>query len=290
MLVTNIMNLPLLGNSTARVIFYSCLTKSMSIPEIAELWDYKTSTYFYQDSTRKLIDDMVIKNLIIVEKGRGGGISSNIELLFDDESISGLFQYINEDNVIDLVLWDYNYEIKPSELENKGFRDYKIDQKEGLRTKVDKLSFSEKDIEKFLDLWRDDLFRSLFLSPDYIKRLFIERRNLPQDPLSFLYVLTLNICRDVGEEGFVDVYNEWGFYPDELLNPLPIAINTTDTTYQLLNLKIDSVPSKQIAELVKHIETVCKILFSKVKAYPEEITSHLVQFKEKMGFWKSTER
>lgn len=279
----------LLENTTGRVIYYSCIAEPKTIPEIADLWGYKTSTYFYQKTTKKLIESMENEGLISFIKGRGGGISSNYDLVINKEGTISFFKRLNDEVSAELILSVYDWEIEREQLENQMFREYCIDKKEGLRDRVRKIMFGEKDIEHFISLWKDDLFKNIFLSADFIKTLFNERRNLPQDPREFLYGLTLSVCEDIS----ADEYEDEDFSIN--LNPYRV-IYLDDESYRVLNSKIEPMSSlwrspKQrlkLSRITTRIEDITKILVQKLEAYPEEMEGErpqLRKFIQKMGFW-----
>jgi len=184
----------LLSDLRARVIFYSCISKPRNVLEIAEIWGYKSSTYFYQKRSREIIEKMLNKKLISVE---GNRFKSNYELVLDEEAIKKFFKRTNEEISKEIIIEKYDFEILPAQLEDPLFKEFCLDKKPELRNIISAIAISDREVKDFLLLWKNPLFKEVFLSSDIIKLLIEDRHRLPENPREFLFSLTVNLCEEI---------------------------------------------------------------------------------------------
>jgi len=253
-----------LENVTARVIFYSCLDEPHSISEIAELWDYKTANYFYQRRQKKLFFELRDYELISFAGQKITQIRSNYDLLFSEDVVATLFNRINDGLSLDLIDKEYDYKINRDILRNEAFREVAIEQKQ-LKKTLERLLFSEDQIDNFVSLWKNPLFKKVFLSSGFIKALSKNRKKLPVDPLDFIYNLVVSICEDIDSE-LETQYAIVGFYS---LFTDYLCLNDKSYTrlIDLINLHRED---KEIENFISEIFVIYDILKKKVEIYGEE--------------------
>ena len=87
-------------NDTAKVIFYSCLQRETPITRIAKLWNYKTSTFFYQPTQAKIISNL--EKAKIVSKSKKGYLSDYSEIV-SLENVQDYFDELNAEIEIDFI-------------------------------------------------------------------------------------------------------------------------------------------------------------------------------------------
>jgi len=253
-----------LENTTARVIYYSCLDKPKTIPEIAELWDYKTANYFYQRRQRKLFFELRDFGLISFSGQKITQIRSNYDLLFADDIVATLFKRINGNLSLDIIDKEYDYKISREVLQNEAFKEVAIEQKQ-LKNTLERLLFNADQINNFVSLWKNPLFKKIFLSSEFIKTLYKDRNKLRVDPLDFIYNLVVSLCEDINCEletqyiivSFYSLFTDYLYLDDKSYTKLTDFIN--------LHQK-----DREFKSLISKIFVVYDILKKKVEIYGEE--------------------
>jgi hypothetical protein len=260
----------LLENNTAKVIFYSCLSEPRGIPEIARIWSYRTSTYFYQEKARELLDQMEKKKLIAIKRAEGTKlelITSNYELIFSKKDIDAFFAATQKQLVTDLVKYEYGDELTPEQLQDNMYIQFCLEKKPYLKKAAEPITFTQSEIEAFVSLWRTPLFRESFLSTDLLTHLRTIKEDarlfLPQNPRELLYSLTTTLCEDLycPEE---EVNLCWSLVPPSYYQPL-----NDDDLIQFLDSKLMGVKSRLMHrseefEIFKRsIQKVCKVVADK---------------------------
>jgi hypothetical protein len=185
----------ILSDLRARVIFYSCISKPRNILEIAEIWGYKSSTYFYQKRSREIIEKMQERKLIQVIEGNR--FKSNYDLVLDKKEVKKFFEQTNDEISKEIIIEKYDFEILPAQLEDPLFKEFCLEKKPKLKDIISAITISDEEVKDFLLLWKNPLFKELFLSTDIIKRLIEDRQRLPENPREFLFSLTASLCEEV---------------------------------------------------------------------------------------------
>ena len=179
----------------ARVIYYSCLAEPKNILEISKLWNYKTSTYFYQKRSKEIIREMEAKKLISTIKG--ARFESNYDLLLDQNNLLKFFEKTNYLISNQIIIEKYDWEVTESQLEDPLFREFCLEKKPKLKGILAKIKLTYEDIESFFSLWKTAFFRNTFLSNDCIKKLVEDRQRLPRNPREFLFSMTIEFCEKI---------------------------------------------------------------------------------------------
>ena len=277
----NDINLELFKNVTAKTIYYSCIAKSMTIPEISEQWDYSSASYFYQIGTKLLINTMEEKGLISFQMGRGGGISSNYDFFLSNEVINSFFKKLNFELTKTFIEF-YDYDMKTEHLEDSKYLNYIIDELQ-IKEKVNDFVYSVDDVKQFKLLWEHNSFVQTFLSADFIKALFKTRRRLPSNPLEFTYGLTIELCDDLSKYMKENNVNTLDF--SWILNPYE-SMWLDDESYD----KLCTFETSHLKNTRHRIESITKICNEKIKSIPiqiEEERPHLAKFVKKVGYWSN---
>jgi len=271
--------MPVLADLRARVIYYSCIAEPKNILEISKLWDYKTSTYFYQEQSRKVIDEMASKNIVkIIE---GSCFRSNYDLLLDKKGALEFFERMNRKTSNEIIIEKYDYQVTEGQLEDGLFREFCIEKKPGLKAMLDAIAIVGEEIDSFLSLWETPPFRRIFLSADVIRKLIGDRQDLPQDPRELLFILTTDIC-----ERFYD-YKEGGsefstpYHPNLWLSVdevLPLI-------FTLLKSAKDNSPaeSKMLHQRLREVYQIMKEKFAIYRGRSEISAYHVAKMVEMIG-------
>jgi len=246
----------------ARVIYYSCIAEPKNILEIAKIWDYKTATYFYQKKSKKIIEEMKAKK--IVSPIKGARFQSNYELLVDRDEAQNFFENTNKEISNEIIVEKYDYEISEDQLEDSLFREFCLEKKPELKPIIEAMEINEKEIDIFLSLWKDLLFRKVFLSTDCIKKLLENRERLPQSPRELLFSMTVGICESV----YFFKEKEYPGFPD------PYLWLDIDEIFPLIIESLQSVEyatqtSKEMKTLAQNFRNVYEIMKNKFMIYQE---------------------
>ncbi len=184
----------ILKETTARVIFYSCLAEAKSLSEIAKLWGYKTPTYFYQSKTKKMLKKMEQAGLITIERRKGiksALILANYDVIFSQEDIDEFFIRVNKGIAIHALLEDAQEKITGNKSRKKYFE-------KRFKPLLERILFTDDSIAAIVDLWKDPYYRKFFLDPELLTRTRekkeISRAILPEDPKDLLYEITASLC------------------------------------------------------------------------------------------------
>lgn len=269
----------LLEDLRARVIFYSCIAEPKNIFEISKLWDYKTSTYFYQSKSKELIEEMISTKLISTLEG--SRYQSNYELILEKKRVVEFFEITNRMRGNEIIIEKYDYEVTEGQLEDLLFREFCIEKKPELKEIVAGTEIVGQEIVNFFSLWKTSLFKTIFLSSDLIKKLTGDRWELPKNPLNLLFDITMNMCERIyyfnegGRPGYTDPF---------LLLHLEI-----DEVFPLILTQLESAKSKfpeKSKVLNKRFKEVYDIMKNKFAIYlgRSEISSyHVAKIAEIMG-------
>jgi len=250
----------LLKDLRARVIYYSCIAEPKNILEIARLWDYKTSTYFYQTKSKEVITEMLSRNLVSAFKG--ARFQSNYNLFLEKKGAIRFFERANNIISNEIIIEKYDYEITEGQLADPLFKEFCIERKPELKEMLDGTKIIGKEIENFLSLWESSLFREIFLSADLIKKLVGNRQLLPENPRDLLFGITMNMCESIyyfkegGRPSFTDPYLWLGL---EIREVFPLV---------LTNLKSAlSNSTEELKTFVQCFRGVYKIMKNKFAIY-----------------------
>lgn len=276
----------MLEDLRARVIYYSCLAEPKNILEISKLWDYKTSTYFYQEQTKKIIKEAVSMKLI--EMVEGSCFKSNYTLLLDKKGAVEFFKKENDKVSKEIIVEKYDYEVTETQLDDRLFKEFCIEKKPELKPILDSIAISNEEINSLIELWKAPLFRTVFLSTDVLKKLIDDRQKLPEDPRELLFSITIETCErfyDYLEGGseFDDPYNtDWSFSIDEVM---PLIFN-------MLKASDEKHPqeSKILFEQLKTVYLVMKEKFAIYRGRSEVSAYHVAKIVEMIGLKKSAGR
>lgn len=270
--------LTLLEDLRARVIYYSCIAEPKNIVEISELWDYKTSTYFYQTKSKEVTQEMVSKKLVSMLKG--GRFQSNYNLLLEKKEATEFFERTNNRISNEIIIEKYDWEVTEGQLEDPLFKEFCIEKKPELKKILDETKIVGKEIEKFLSLWKASLFKKIFLSADCIKKLVGDRRQLPENPRDLLFDITVDTCESIY------YYKEEGrtFFADPFLS---LGLETNEV-YPLILAKLKSAmyARGQFLILSKRLKEVYEVMKNKIATYQgrSEVGSyHIAKIVEMMG-------
>jgi hypothetical protein len=227
--------LSLLEDLRARVIYYSCMAEPKNILEISKLWDYRTSTYFYQVQSKKVIEKMISKG--IVQMVEGSCFKSNYDWLFDEKRVIEFFERMNNKISNEIIIEKYDYEVSEGQLEDRLFKEFCIEKKPELKAILDSTAIGGKEIDSFIELWRTSLFRKIFLSTDVIRKLISNRQELPEDPRELLFSITVETCarfyvfKEGGSEFNSPYETDLWFSIDEAMPLIFTMFKTTNENY-----------------------------------------------------------
>jgi hypothetical protein len=271
--------LALLEDLRARVIYYSCLAKPKNILEISKLWDYKTSTYFYQEQSKKVIEEMVSKKIVTMVEG--SCFKSNYDLLVDKKGAIEFFERANSKISNEIIIEKYDYEVTEGQLEDRLFKEFCIEKKPGLKAMLDAIAIVGKEIDSFLSLWETSLFREIFLSADVIRKLISDRQELPKDPRELLFGITTDTCEKMYD------YKEGG---SELTSPYHLDLwLSVDEALPLLFTMVKSAnenylgESKILHQQLKGVYQIMKEKFAIYRGRSEISAYHVAKIVEIIG-------
>jgi len=271
--------LALFEDARARVIFYSCIAEPKNILEISRLWDYKTSTYFYQARSKKVIDSMVSKELISIIPG--SRYKSSYDFLLKKRIVNEYFERINNEISNEIIIERYDYEVTEGQLEDRLFKEFCIEKKPELSDILNETKIVGEEIGMFISLWETPIFRTAFLSADCIKMYVGHRSQLPENPIELLFSLTANACERLYH------YKEGGSPSFE--NPFIRIWSEINEVFPLILTKLESSKSKspnQFKADARHFKNVYNIIRQKIAIYEgrSEISSyHIAKIADMLG-------
>lgn len=267
-----------LRDTRARVIYYSCIAEPKNILEIAKIWGYKTSTYFYQKRSKEIIAEMEANKIVSVIKG--ARFQSNYDLVLEEKGIRRFFEKTNNEISSEIIIEKYDYEILDSQLEDPLFREFCLEKKPELKQIIKEIKITDAEIGSFLSLWKDLQFRKIFLSTDCLSKVVGDRRRLPEDPRELLFSMTASICesihlfKDGGMPGF----------------PQPYLWIDANEIFPLIVSKLESIRtgwlSAQLETQSRSFQNVYAIMRNKFMVYEgrSEVSSyHVAKFVDIMG-------
>jgi hypothetical protein len=269
-------SLTVLDDLRARVIYFSCLAEPKNILEISKLWNYKTSTYFYQEKSREILNAMVSKGLISVVEG--SCLQSNLDWVLERKRTTKFFEEINDLIANEIIVEKYEYEVTESQLEDPLFKEFCIEKKPELKGILSGIKIAGEEIDKFLLLWKNPGFKKVFLSPDVISELMYNRGELPRNPTELLFSLTVKTCEQV-------YFFKEGGMPDF---PDPNFWFEIQSAFPLLLTKLKVLTSESPADfraLTQRFKEVYEVLKGKFAIYVgrSEISAyHAAKFVEVM--------
>ena len=270
-------NLGLLEDLRARVIFYSCLARPMNVLEISKLWDYKTSTYFYQNQSKKVISELISKN--IIETVEGSCYKANYDLILEKKGLEAFFNKINNGISNQILIEKYNYEITEGQLEDPLFKEFCIEKKSELKGILSDVEINPNEIDSFNLIWKQPIFKKIFLSADLIKKIVGDRWGLPKDPREFLFEITMNFLEKIYEykENRLDdspFHTDSWFMIDEIMPMLYSLFKDTQERYstnsaflyksiidiyQIMNKKFSTYQGKNVISAF-HVSKITEII------------------------------
>jgi len=189
----------LLQNTTARVIYYSCLSASRTIPEVSKFWGYRSAAYFYQSNSRELLKGMMNAGLIIsqeIGKGREQ-LSANYEVAFQEADICSFFNTVNTGTEIQLVMEEHP-EIGEGQLDDPTFREYCLNREPELKKRAARMRFDKQATDCLTEFWKHSLFKQVFLPVESLSKAF-HRTELPGDPKELVFEITCALCEKIFE-------------------------------------------------------------------------------------------
>lgn len=271
--------LALLEDARGRVIFYSCIAEPKNILEISRLWDYKTSTYFYQARSKKVIGNMASKELISIIPG--SRYKSSYDFLLKKRIVNEYFERINNEISNEIIIERYDYEVTEGQLEDRLFKEFCIEKKPELRDILNETKIVDKEVGMFISLWETPTFRTAFLSADCIKKYVGGRSELPENPIDLLFSLTANACERLYH------YKEGGSPSFE--NPFIRVWSEINEVFPLILTKLESSKSKspnQFKAFARRFKNVYNIIRQKIAIYEgrSEISSyHIAKIADILG-------
>lgn len=272
----------ILEDLRARVIFYSCLAEPKNILEISELWNYKTSTYFYQKRSKEIIKEMEANKLISAIKG--ARFESNYGLLLEQNGVTNFFAKTNHAISNQIVIEKYEWEVTENQLEDPLFREFCLEKKPELKDILNKVRITEKDIESFLSLWKTHLFRKIFLSTGPVRKLVEDRQQLPTNPREFLFSITTALCERIYSFKKESIHEFTIFeFPNpylwlEIDDVLPLVLNKLESA--------SSDSSKELKAFNQSLQQVYRNMVKKFKLFEgrsEVRTYHIARFVKMTG-------
>ncbi len=267
-----------LEDMRARVIYYSCLAEPKNILEITKLWDYKTSTYFYQKKSKEIIQAMVTEKLVLSYKG--AHFDSNYDLLLTPHPLLKFFEKTNHLIANDIIIQEYEYEVTAVQLEDKLFREYCLDKKPKLKEILQEIIISEIEVNKFYEFWKTKIFRNVFLSAENLKKIVGNRQGLPKNPREFLFSMTVGLCDRVysfkREDAYLDFPTPYLWVDiDEIL---PLVIVKLEENLQ--NMTVDL---KMFSEKFQEVYKMLVKKFSVLEEKSEVSDYHIKRFANLIG-------
>lgn len=269
----------LLQGTTERVIYYSCLSQPMTIPEIAKSWGYRSAAYFYHSNSRELLKELIKSSLIFSEKiGKGREqLLANYDVLFEESDMASFFEKVNIDIETELIQEEYP-EISEGQLIDSFFREYCLKRKPELKLRAQKIRFDQQMIKHLILLWQDNLFRQVFLGVKSLTEAF-HRSDLPGDPRKILFGITSAITAELFElekgRAFLEPPFTYLFVDFNISDTLPAILEQLDLT---ANLK-DEAARIEFESFVSKFEDVYDELKKKILAYAdvEEVGSYHIR-------------
>lgn len=264
-----------LKNNRARIIFFSGMGEPHTISEISKNWGYKSVTYLYQ---KNVVEEMTKRNLVkVVTKNAQRYFQSNYDLIFDMKSVDTFFARLNEDVETETIVKEYDYEISESQLEDKLFREFCIEKKKNLQRKIEKIRFDEQDKALLVHLWKNRVFRRVFLSVEILSKL-MRRDALPENPISLLFDLTYQF--------FEEIYScvKQIEYPETFYSP-DVYIRLEDVIVPLIET-LDKLDRREIVSLTEHFGPAYRAIEKKFMTYepPSEVRFyHMKKLVELLG-------
>lgn len=254
-----------------RVIYYSCLVEPKNILEITKLWDYKTSTYFYQKQSKRIIREMEVNKLI--SQIEGARFKSNYDLLLDSKQIRDFFNKTNQSISNKVIIREYKYEVTEIQLEDELFKEFCLEKKPKIKEMLNEIEIKREEISKFVDLWKTDLFRNILLSAQNIKKLIKNRHRLPDNPHELLFSISIDFCEKFfyfkkEENIYVDFPNPYLFLNIEEI--LPATINQFESMSSQMPADVKIFSNKFL--------DLYKILAPKFDFFKETIDVSDIQF------------
>lgn len=188
----------LADNLRCKIIYYSCINPN-TISDLNKAWGYGSPTYLYQNDSLETLKDA---DLIMVETDGGKNIiRSNYESLFEPANVAQTKAHINQEILREFLVHSKGFHPKQEHQDDEqdllGIARGNLD--EELEENLQALEFSDSDMETLMRLWRNEVFRSAFLSLDITAGLFGHRKgDLPDNPLIYLFRLTAGIVAAMG--------------------------------------------------------------------------------------------
>jgi len=230
--------LEFLRNNRARIIFYSGMGEPRAISDMSKNWGYKSVTYLYQ---KNIVEKMIENNLIeAVTRNGQRYFRSNYDLIFDVKSLDQFFAELNEDIEIETIVKEYNYDISEFQLEDKLFREFCIEKKKNLKNKIEKIRFNEQDKELLVNLWRNRVFRKVFLSLEVLSKL-VRRDDLTESPVRFLFDFTYRIFEEIYSYLRQIEYPETFYSSDMYIRLEDVIVPLIETLNKLDRSEIESL-------------------------------------------------
>lgn len=263
--------LGLLEDIRARVIFYSCIAEPKNILQFSKLWGYKTSTYFYQTKSKKLIDNMVSSRLISVAPG--SRYKSNYDSFLKKRIVGEYFEKTNEEISNEIIIEKYDYEVTEGQLEDRLFKEFCIEKKPELKEILNAVKINDEEITSFISLWETSTFKTAFLSANCIKQYVGDRNELPENPIDLLFSFSANACERLyhyKEGGTPRFENPFVRFWSEINEVFPLILANLETA--------QSESAGQFKNFARRFKNVYNILKEKIAVYEgrSEVSSYHV--------------
>lgn len=259
----------LLQNTTARVLYFSCLSAPRTIPEIAKFWGYKSAAYFYQSNSRSLLRKMVDSTLIMSrETGKGREqLSSNLEIVLEKSGLSSFFSNVNTNTEIKLVM-EQHPEIREGQLSDPSFREYCLSREPEINQRARRLRFDGDAVRDMENLWTQKSFSKLFIPIEALSKA-LDRYFLPGDPKELLFEVTCALCEEMfeWEKGKVILIPPFMnlFLTFDITEMLPAILDKLDAAANPLN----SDARKEFHSVATSFVRVYETLMRRIAAYEE---------------------
>lgn len=188
---------PFEDNLRCKIVYYSCINPN-TISGLNEAWGYSSPTYLYQDKTlEKLKDNGLVE---IDRRGSKNVIKSDYKKIFSEENMEDSRESINREIVREFLIHSKGFHPQhknPAEVENlveMGKSNLEEEQKEELA----EIEFSREDYRKLKELWKNPVFREIFLSTEITARVVGDKKNrLSENPLNYLFKLTAGVISSI---------------------------------------------------------------------------------------------
>jgi len=210
-------------NLRCKIIYYSCINPH-TVAEMNDAWGYSSPTYLYQnDSIERLEETGMIS---VSEDGGKNIIRSKYDVLFEDSLVRDRQASINRDILQEYLLHSKGFHTTASDgmdletLLDMGHEN--LD--EGMQDDVEHLQFDADEFRTLLVLWKNQVFKEIFLSLDITVKIAGDNKSrLPENPLDHMFRITAglmtSISRGRGENQELRVPQDLRYRAEKIIVP-----------------------------------------------------------------------